>query len=169
MECGQRAASLVVLVTPRGCMCASSTFRALPLPTCGERGRLCAQSLPAFSRWLVCGWSLGIEPRVLFIASCFHLLGCVTLLFGRGHQPSLSAAVTPSCKGWLARMAGKAFPLSCPSWPLHFRPPDSSHLDLFLSSCPWSASANLARGWQTGHSPGSELSRSYKGNDSRSW
>lgn len=85
---------------PRGCVRASSIVRPLPLPTCGACGRLCAQSLPAFSAWLVCGRSLGIEPCVLFIASRFHLLGCVTLLFGQGHQPSLSAAVTPSRKGW---------------------------------------------------------------------
>ena len=54
-------------------------------------------SAPQAGRWLSAVYRA--SPGVLlFIASCFPLLGCAVPCLNRGHQPRLSAAVTSSTK-----------------------------------------------------------------------
>lgn len=118
---------------------------------------LSAQSLSVFPRGLVL-W-LGPVYRASSCGAIYSpLFSPLRLLdtpacMGATNPVSSAAVLLPADRGWAGWLEGFSFVLTLHS---HSRSPDGSHLDLFSSSYPCSASVKLAQGQQTGHSPGSE-------------
>lgn len=143
-ECGQPA-SWCVCACRRVDVCVHHPASGPATAHIGDCGLLPAHRLPAVSPgWSGPGSVYGASSCATIYSLLFSPASCPMLLCERGHQPGLSAAVTPS-RTRLAWAARKALPFSWPSVATALGSPDSSHLERFLSSCPCSASAKPAR------------------------